>query len=68
MNSWSRQYASFGKMDLPVREAHSFGSNTCTAHLWEVQVSIIELKRAQGIDSVYAPEMPDISPGIRMRG
>ena len=31
-NSWSRQYASFGKMDLPVREAHSFGSNTCAAN------------------------------------
>ena len=29
VNSWSRQYASFGRMDLPVREAHSFGSNTC---------------------------------------
>lgn len=28
VNSWSRQYANFGKMDLPVKEAHSFGSNT----------------------------------------
>ena len=28
-NSLSRQYASFGKIDLPMRAAHSLGSNTC---------------------------------------
>ena len=28
-NSLSRQYASFGRIDLPMSAAHSFGSNTC---------------------------------------